>query len=57
MSPFKPESSQGWTSQTVWEPFSRRWILQSIRNPEHTCAESPEMQAYHNGIANWLKTL
>ena len=57
MSPFKPESSQGWTSQRVWEPFSRRWILQSIRNPEHTCAESPEMQAYHNGIANWLKTL
>ena len=57
MSPFKPESSQGWTKQIVWEPFSRRWILQSIRNPEHTCDESPAMQAYHNGISNWLKTL
>ena len=56
-SPFKIDNSNGWTTQRVWEPFSRRWILQSTINPAHTCEESPEMQAYHNGIANWLKTL
>lgn len=57
MSPFKPETSQGWTKQTVWEPYSRRWVVQITINPEHTCEESPAMQQYHNGIANWLKTL
>ena len=57
MSPFKPVNSQGWTTQRVWEPFSRRWIMQSTINPEHTCSESPEMQKYHEGISKWLKEL
>jgi hypothetical protein len=57
MSPFKPDNSQGWTSQRVWEPYSRRWILQVTPNPQHTCSESPEMQKYHDNISNWLKSL
>ena len=57
MSPFKPVSFNGWTTQRVWEPYSRRWILQSTINPAHTCDESPAMQKYHDGVANWLKSL
>ena len=57
-SPLKPKRlNSGYTMQMVWEPFSKRWIQQALRHPEHTCDESPEMQKYHNGIANWLKTL
>jgi hypothetical protein len=57
MSPFIVEQLEGWTKQRVWEPYSRRWIVQVLRKPEHTCSESPAMQKYHEGISKWLKEL